>query len=88
LLGGRVRRRTGRHDHARQAGVGRALVETCVAFAQQAGYKKIVLWTQSTLTAARALYAANGFERTRVEPHDSFGQRLDGEFWERTFARG
>lgn len=68
---------------ARGLGVGRKLVAECVRFARAAGYRKIVLWTQETLTAARHLYAEAGFVKTAREPHRSFGYDLVGETWER-----
>jgi DNA-binding MarR family transcriptional regulator/GNAT superfamily N-acetyltransferase len=67
---------------ARGQGVGRRLVAECVAFARQKGYRKLVLWTQSNLTAARALYKAAGFRRIKQERHRSFGYDLTGEYWE------
>jgi GNAT superfamily N-acetyltransferase len=68
---------------ARGLGVGRKLVAECVRFARAAGYRKIVLWTQETLTAARHLYSEAGFVKTAREPHRSFGHDLVGETWER-----
>ena len=68
---------------ARGLGVGRKLVAECVRFARAAGYRKIVLWTQETLTAARHLYTEAGFVKTAREPHRSFGHDLVGETWER-----
>lgn len=68
---------------ARGLGVGRKLVAECVRFARVAGYRKIVLWTQETLTAARHLYSEAGFVKTAREPHSSFGHDLVGETWER-----
>ena len=68
---------------ARGLGVGRKLVAECVRFARAAGYGKIVLWTQETLTAARHLYSEAGFVKTAREPHRSFGHDLVGETWER-----
>jgi DNA-binding MarR family transcriptional regulator/N-acetylglutamate synthase-like GNAT family acetyltransferase len=67
---------------ARGRGIGRRLVEACIAFARAKGYRKLVLWTQSNLAAARAIYRAAGFRRVRTEPHSSFGARLVGEYWE------
>lgn len=67
---------------ARGLGLGRRLVRACVDFARAAGYRKLVLWTQSELTAARATYEKLGFRKVRSEPHRSFGKRLVGEYWE------
>lgn len=67
---------------ARGLGVGRRLVRECVAFARSKGYRKVVLWTQSTLVAARAIYESEGFVLKRTEKHASFGARLTGEYWE------
>ena len=67
---------------ARGLGLGKRLVSECVAFARAAGYRKLVLWTQSNLEAARAIYRGAGFKRTRQERHRSFGYDLTGEYWE------
>jgi DNA-binding MarR family transcriptional regulator/ribosomal protein S18 acetylase RimI-like enzyme len=67
---------------ARGLGLGKKLVSECTAFARQAGYKRIVLWTQSTLTAARKLYVNEGYELTKQEAHYSFGKDLVGETWQ------
>ena len=70
--------------HARGKGIGRRLVQECIDFSRRAGYKKLVLWTQSNLTAARTIYAALGFRKMRSEPHREFGVPLVGEYWELT----
>jgi GNAT superfamily N-acetyltransferase len=67
---------------ARGLGIGARLVEECVRFARAAGYRKIVLWTQSELDAARYLYTRAGFRRVHSEPHRSFGKKLVAETWE------
>jgi len=67
---------------ARGFGLGWRLVHACVRFARAAGYRKLVLWTQSELAAARAIYEKLGFRKVRAEPHRSFGKRLVGEYWE------
>src|SRR5207248_3135038 len=51
-------------------------------FAPDAGYKKITLWTQRDLTAARTIYKAAGFELVSEEEHRLFGISLTAETWE------
>jgi len=67
---------------ARGMGLGHALVNECVRFARTAGYRKIVLWTQSMLTAAHRIYRGAGFVLVKEEPHHSFGHDLVGQEWE------
>ncbi|MFY9314220.1 MAG: GNAT family N-acetyltransferase, partial [Burkholderiales bacterium] len=67
---------------ARGQGLGRRLTRACIEFARAKGYKKIVLWTQSQLAAARAIYQAEGFRKTASEKHFSFGKKLVAETWE------
>jgi DNA-binding MarR family transcriptional regulator/N-acetylglutamate synthase-like GNAT family acetyltransferase len=66
----------------RGLGLGKRLVDECVAFARTRGYRKVTLWTQSMLVAARGIYEKAGFVRIASEPHHSFGQDLVGETWE------
>jgi DNA-binding MarR family transcriptional regulator/GNAT superfamily N-acetyltransferase len=68
---------------ARGRGLGRRLVHESIDFAREKGYKRLALWTQSNLAAARAIYQASGFERKKTEKHASFGVKLTGEYWER-----
>lgn len=68
---------------ARGLGIGRHLVDDCVRFAREARYKKIMLWTQSELTAARKIYQGAGFERVDEKKHDSWSRKnLVAETWE------
>jgi DNA-binding MarR family transcriptional regulator/GNAT superfamily N-acetyltransferase len=67
----------------RGLGIGKRLVDECIAFARECGYRKITLWTQSMLLAARGIYQNAGFVQTATDPHHSFGQDLIGETWER-----
>lgn len=62
--------------------LGHRLVGECIAFAKACGYRKITLWTQSILLAARSIYEKAGFRLVATEPHRSFGQDLIGETWE------
>jgi DNA-binding MarR family transcriptional regulator/N-acetylglutamate synthase-like GNAT family acetyltransferase len=67
---------------ARGLGIGARMVQECQLFARQAGYKKIVLWTNNVLIAARHLYQTAGFRMVEAQPHHSFGHDLIGENWE------
>ena len=67
---------------ARGLGLGARLADECIAFARGKGYKKMVLWTNSCLTAARGIYAKRGFRLVKSEPYEGFGQQLVGEHWE------
>ena len=67
----------------RGQGLGKRLVDECISFAKARGYRRITLWTQSVLVAARKIYQDSGFELVKSEPHRSFGRNLIGETWER-----
>lgn len=67
---------------ARGLGLGGRLTDECIAFARSRGYRKLTLWTQSILTAARAIYASRGFVLKRSEPYAAFSQQLVSEVWE------
>jgi DNA-binding MarR family transcriptional regulator/N-acetylglutamate synthase-like GNAT family acetyltransferase len=69
---------------ARGLGIGAQLIDECIGFARAAGYRKLALWTQSELAAARHLYTRAGFQRTGAQKHDSFGRQLVAETWERS----
>jgi GNAT superfamily N-acetyltransferase len=68
---------------ARGQGLGARLVQECLAFAAEAGYERITLWTNSVLGPARRIYERAGFTLIHEEGHHSFGHDLVGETWER-----
>jgi N-acetylglutamate synthase-like GNAT family acetyltransferase len=70
------------HPGARGKGLGARLVEECIRFSREAGYRKIVLWTQSHLDSARAIYRKAGFLKKQSQRHNSFGKKLVAEVWE------
>jgi DNA-binding MarR family transcriptional regulator/N-acetylglutamate synthase-like GNAT family acetyltransferase len=67
---------------ARGLGIGKQLVDECVRFARAAGYRRVRLWTQSILLAARHIYARAGFRLIAEEAHHSFSKDLIAETWE------
>ena len=69
-------------DPAGAAGWASGWSRNASRFARQCGYRKITLWTQSILVAARKIYQDAGFTLVATEPHRSFGQNLIGETWE------
>ncbi len=68
----------------RGRGLGGRLVDECLAFARDAGYSRIILWTNDVLVVARRIYEARGFMLLEEEPHHSFGKDLVGQVWGRT----
>jgi GNAT superfamily N-acetyltransferase len=68
---------------ARGLGIGRRLVDECVRFSRQAGYRKLTLWTQSELVAARKIYRGAGFACVHRKRRDNFGKKgLVAETWD------
>ncbi|MCU1781063.1 helix-turn-helix domain-containing GNAT family N-acetyltransferase [Pseudomonas sp. 14P_5.3_Bac1] len=68
---------------ARGMGIGQRLVEECLRFARNAGYKSMLLWTVDALTDARKLYQKAGFRLVDQEATVSFGKSLISETWAR-----
>ena len=59
---------------ARGCGLGRRLLQTCMQFAQAAGYTDMRLWTHASHKNAVRLYRALGWQLEGQEAAVSFGQ--------------
>ena len=67
---------------ARGHGVGGKLVDACVEFARDAGYRRMMLWTNKGLDSARKIYESVGFRLVEEKSHRDFGPELVGQSWE------
>jgi GNAT superfamily N-acetyltransferase len=66
---------------ARGLGLGTRLVERCLTFARETGYRSVTLWTTDHLVSARRIYEHFGFVLVHEEPQHSFGHDLVGQDW-------
>lgn len=71
---------------ARGRRLGARLVDESIRFARSRGYRKLTLWTNSVLVAARTIYDAAGFSLVASEPARLFGKELVSETWELDLA--
>lgn len=66
----------------RGLGVGRKLIDRVVDFCGEKGYDRIILWTFSTLYAARHLYESKGFRITETQQNNDWGEPILEERWD------
>jgi GNAT superfamily N-acetyltransferase len=69
---------------ARGAGLGKKLLQEAVHFARECGYRSVILWTVSALTAAAHLYRAVGFRKVEEKPGHIWGVNVVEEKYELT----
>ncbi|WP_212523967.1 GNAT family N-acetyltransferase [Actibacterium sp. MT2.3-13A] len=67
---------------ARGQGLGHRLLEACLGYAREKGYRRMVLWTHESHRAACALYARHGFRLAESAPVHNFGRDLVEQSWE------
>jgi DNA-binding MarR family transcriptional regulator/GNAT superfamily N-acetyltransferase len=67
---------------ARGLGVGGRLVDECIRFARRQGYRRLRLWTNGALAAARRQYERAGFALVSDEPTHQFGREQRSQVWE------
>lgn len=67
---------------ARGHGIGRLLIQTALDFCRARGYRSVILWTVSQMTAARKLYQQSGFRLTHTERRTLWGHDQTEERWE------
>lgn len=66
---------------ARGLGLGKTLVDECIRFSRDKGYRQVSLWTNDILNAARGIYIKAGFRLVSEEKHHMFGPELNGQTW-------
>ena len=66
----------------RGQGIGHELLDACMAYAREKGYRRMELWTHESHRAAGALYRSAGFTLVTSHPTRSFGQDVVEQEWE------
>jgi GNAT superfamily N-acetyltransferase len=71
---------------ARGIGLGTRLMREAIAFCEEQGYRRVMLWTVAALTAAARLYRAAGFTLAEERPGRRWGvdvieQRYERQIW-------
>jgi GNAT superfamily N-acetyltransferase len=66
----------------RGLGLGGTLVREVTTYARNAGYHKIVLWTNSVLDSARRIYEREGYQLMHEKPYTAFGKDLISQDWQ------
>lgn len=66
---------------ARGFGIGKLLVDTCIARARALGYGRLDLWTDNVLSAARRVYQRAGFTLVDETPAPFFGTESTSQTW-------
>jgi GNAT superfamily N-acetyltransferase len=70
---------------ARGLGVGGRLVDECIRFARNAGYREMVLFTHDILAGARRIYQRAGFVLDGEERKPAYGHDLVHQHWRKKF---
>jgi GNAT superfamily N-acetyltransferase len=66
----------------RGRGAGRGLLRKALDFCREKEYRRVILWTFSTLYAARHLYESFGFKLTETSENGEWGTPVTEEKWE------
>ena len=64
------------HPRLRGKGLGKRLMDDAIAFCRAAGYKKVFLWTVSSLLTAARVYEKSGFHISEEKTHEIWGKVL------------
>ena len=66
----------------RGIGAGRLLIDKAILFCRESGYERVMLWSFSTLDAARHLYIGKGFWMTETRENNDWGETILEERWD------